>query len=218
MQPSLMGNAASGPQPGEAGYVLPPSLNLPLFGQIGDQLDYTNYDRLMLNNAGGAIERAFFEIGLGNTDPVSTRRKTLSDTNMRAGEIPEGQAFAAFVLKMWIEANANMSEANYLSFIQWLRDTVIQIRIETKQEYGTWKLSELVGVPVTGLIVPAAAGSNATLLSQGAFQGVKPLNLYIPFPRLTSFTVAMIQGTAPAAALDNMGIVCGLVGVKNRAG
>jgi hypothetical protein len=213
MNPGMMGESAS-----PLGVVLPPTLNLKLFQQEGDQLDYTHYDRIMLNNAGGAINRSFFEIGLGQTDAISARRKTLADTNLRDGRIPEGQAFAAFVLKFWHEFNANLSEANYLSWIQWMRDTVIQINIDTKQEYGTWKISELLGIPNNSLIVPAAAGSNVALQSVGMFQSLKPLNLYIPFPRLTSWTIAMIQGTAPAAALDNTGICCGLVGIRNRAG
>lgn len=212
MRPGMMGDADP------MGVVLPPTLNLKLFQQEGDQLDYTHYDRLLLNNAGGAIERSFFEVGLGANDPVSTRRKTLADTNLRDGRIPEGQAFAAFVLKFWNEFNANLSEANYLSWIQWTRDTVIQIKIDTKQEYGTWKISELLGIPTNALIVPAAAGSNVALTAVGMFQSLKPLNLYIPFPRLTSWTIAMIQGTAPAATLDNTGICCGLVGIRNRAG
>jgi len=212
MNPALMGNGTPD------GTVVPPTLNMPLFNQQGDQLDYTHYDRLLLNNAGGAIERAWFEVGLGASDPVSSRRKTLSDTNLRDGRIPEGQAFAAFVLKFWLEFNANLSEANYLSLVQWLRDTTVQIRIDTKKEYGTWKISELLGMPTNGLIVPAAAGSNVGLLAVGMFQSLKPLNLYIPFPRLTSWTIAMIQGTAPASALDNTGVCCGLVGISNRAG
>lgn len=211
MNPDLMGQ-------GGTGIVLPPTLNLKLFQEQGDQLDYSHYDRLLTLNAGGAIERRFFEIGLGQTDPVSTRRKTLADTNLREGRIPEGQAFAAFVLKFWLEFNANLSEANYLSLIQWARDAAIVIDIDTKKEYGTWKLTELLGMPTNGLIVPAAAGSNASLLSVGMFQSLKPLNLYIPFPRLTSWTVALVQGTAPAAGLDSTGLVCSLVGIKNRAG
>src|SRR5690606_27866223 len=189
MNPDMMGQSDD-----PRGLVVPPTLNLKLFQKEGDQLDYTNYDRLLLNNAGGAIERRFFEIGLGNTDPVSGRRKTLADTDLREGRIAEGQAFATFVLKAWAEFNANLSGANYLSWIQWMRDTVIQINIDTKQEYGTWKLSELLGMPTNGLIVPAAAGSNVGLLSVGMFQSLKPLNLYIPFPRLTSWTIAMFQG------------------------
>lgn len=212
MNPDMMG------QGDPLGVVLPPTLNLKLFQQQGDQLDYTLYDRLLLNNAGGAIQRNFFEVGLGITDTISTRRKTLADTNVREGRIPEGQAFAAFVLKFWAEFNANLSEANYLSWIQWIRDTVIQINIDSKQEYGTWKLAELFGIPSNFLIVPAAAGSNVALGSVAMFQSLKPLNLYIPFPRLTTWTIAMFQGTAPAAALDNTGICCGLVGVRNRAG
>src|SRR5690606_19863364 len=184
----------------------------------GYQPDYTSYDRRLLSKAGVAIERGSLAIGLGNSEPVSGRRKTWADPALREGRSAEGQAFATFVLKFWAEFNANLSEANYLSWIQWMRDTVIQINIDTKQEYGTWKLSELLGMPTNGLIVPAAAGSNVGLLSVGMFQSLKPLNLYIPFPRLTSWTIAMFQGTAPAAALDNTGICCGMVGIKNRAG
>lgn len=214
MNPDMMGADANDPR----GFVLPPTLNLKLFQQEGDQLDYTLYDRLLLNNAGGAIERSWFEVGLGFTDPVSARRKTLADTNLREGRIAEGQAFAAFVLKFWPEMIANQSEANYLSWITWLAETVVQIRIDTKQEYGTWKLTELLGMPTNGLIVPATAGNTATLLGVGMFQSLKPLNLYIPLPRLSSWTIAMIQGTAPAAALDNLRICCGMIGIKNRAG
>lgn len=214
MNPDMMGAEANDPR----GLVVPPTLNLKLFQAEGDQLDYTHYDRLLLNNAGGAVERSFFEVGLGFTDPVSARRKTLADTNLREGRIPEGQAFAGFVLKFWVEFIANLAETGYLSWITWLADTVIQIRIDTKQEYGTWKLTELLGMPSNGLIVPAAAGSNVALLSGGIFQSLKPLNLYIPFPRLSSWTIAMIQGTAPAAALDNTRVNCGIVGIRNRAG
>lgn len=197
--------------------VIPPTLNLPLFNKQGDQFDASLYDRLFLLNAGGATERDFFAIGLGATDPVSGVLKTYADTNMRQGQIQEGTSFAGFILKLWFEPDSNKSEAQYLDFLLWARQTVIAIDLPTKKDYGTWKLTEILGVPNFSLIAPAAAGSNVALASVGTYKSLKEWNLYIPLPRLTDFRVQMRQFIAPAATLDGDGICCSILGVKNSA-
>jgi len=173
------------------------------------------------------LEKHLLFLQAKGDEKADLREANLREANLRGADLREANLRGADLRRANLrEANlrvadlreANLSEANYLSWIQWLRDTVIQINIDTKQEYGTWKLSELLGMPTNALIVPAAAGSNVALTAVGMFQSLKPLNLYIPLPRLTSWTVAMFQGTAPAAALDNLGICCGYVGIKNRAG
>jgi len=198
--------------------VIPPTLNLPLFNAQGDQFDASQYDRLSLLNAGGAIEREFFAIGIGNADPVSTVRKTLADTNLKNGQQQEGTAFAGFNLKIWFEPDSNKTEAQYLDFVLWARQSVLVMDLPTKKDYGTWKMTEIMGVPDFTLIVPAAAGSNATFRSQGMFQSLKQFNLYIPLPRLTDFRIRMLQFLAPAATLDGDFVCASLVGVKNSAG
>jgi len=193
------------------------TLNLPLFNEQGDQIDYTLYDRMALNNAGGAIEREFFVNGLGDTDPVSTLRKTKADTNVREGKIPEGQAFAAFALKFWIETDEVRTEPERVLFNQWVKGCVVEILIESKNQYGTWKLSEILG-KVDDSQVTAGAAGQAFEASRGDYAGIKKFNLYIPLPRLVTYSVKLIQTVAPAAALDGDFINCGLVGILNRAG
>lgn len=197
--------------------IIPPTLNLKLFNVQGDQFDASLYDRLFLLNAGGAVERDFFAIGLGNADPVSGILKTLADTNVRQGQIQEGTAFAGFNLKIWMEPDSNKSEAQYLDFILWARQTVISIDLPTKKDYGTWKLTEILGIPNLMLIAPAAAGSNVALVSTGTYKSLKEWNLYIPLPRLTDFRVNMLQFLAPAASLDGDAICASIIGVKNSA-
>lgn len=198
--------------------VLPPSLNLPLFNAAGDQIDYTLYDRLQLNNAGGAVEREFFANGLGDTDPISTRRKTQADTNVRKGQIPEGQAFAVFALKFWLESgNDAKTEAERVGLRDWIHNCTVEFLIESKNNYGIWKLSELFGI-VDDMQVTAGAAGQAFEPSRGEYVGIKKLNLYIPLPRLTSYNVRLNQEAAPAAALDEVFLCCGLVGILNRAG
>lgn len=198
--------------------VIPPTLNLPLFNAQGDQFDASQYDRLSLLNAGGAIEREFFAIGLGQNDPVSAVRKTLADTNIRNGAQAEGTAFAGFNLKIWFEPDSNKSEAQYLDFVLWARQAVIIIDLPTKKDYGTWKLTEIMGAADFSLLVPAAAGSNVAFRSVAMFQSLKQFNLYIPLPRLTDFRIRLQQNLAPADTLDGDFLVAALVGVKNSAG
>jgi len=198
--------------------VIPPSLNLPLFNAAGDQLDYTLYDRLQLNNAGGAVEREFFAVGLGETDSISARRKTLADTNVRGGRIPEGQASAIYALKIWYESGTDAkTEAERVALRDWVHEATIEFKIESKNNYGIWKLSELQGM-ADDMIVTAGATGQAFESAWSTFQGIKKFNLYIPLPRLTEFRVVLDQGIAPDAAFNEDYICCGLVGILNRAG
>jgi len=199
------------------GPIIPPTLNLPIFNKQGDQFDASLYDRLFLLNAGGAVERDFFAIGLGEADPISGVLKTLADTNLRQGKIEEGTSFAGFNLKIWQEPDSNKSEAQWLDFVLWARQTVLAIDLPTKKDYGTWKFSEILGIPNMALLVPAAAGSNVAFTSVGAYKSLKEFNLYIPFPRLMDFRITMRQFLAPAATLDGDGVCASIIGVKNSA-
>jgi len=193
------------------------TLNLPLFNEQGDQIDYTLYDRMALDNGSGPTEREFFVNGLGSEDPITGLRKTKADTNVREGKIPEGQAFAAFALKFWIETDEVRTEAERVLFNNWIKGCVVEILIESKNQYGTWKLSEIFG-RVDDSQVTAGANGQAFEVSRGDYSGVKKFNLYIPLPRLVTYSVKLIQTVAPAAALDGDFIACGLVGILNRAG
>jgi len=197
--------------------VLPSTLNLKLFNAAGDQIDYTLYDRLKLNNAGGAIEREWFTTGLNDTDPVSANRKTIADTNVRGGRVPEGQAMAVFAMKFIYEAQVVKTEAQRVLQRQWIHSCSVEFLIESKNQYGTWKLSELLGFVDDSQVTAGAAGQ-AFESSQGDYRGIKKFNLYIPLPRLTSYSVRLNQGIAPDASLDGDFIYCGLVGILNRAG
>jgi len=202
----------------KAGPVLPTTLNLKLFNQAGDQIDYTFYDRLKLNNAAGAIEREWFVTGLNETDPVSANRKTIADTNVRGGgRIPEGQAAGIFAMKFVYESESVKTEAQRVLQRQWIHSCVVEFLIESKNQYGTWKLSELLGF-VDDSQVTASATGQAFEASRGDYKGIKKFNLYIPLPRLTSYSVRLTQGIAPDASLDGDFIYCGLVGILNRAG
>ncbi len=197
--------------------VVPATLNPPLFNAQGDQIDYTYYDRLALHNASGAIEREWFVNGIGQDDPVTGVRKTIADTNVRGGAIPEGQAFNMFALKFWYEAQAVMTEAERISWNQWVHGATIEFLIESKNQYGTWKLSEIMGA-VDDSQVTASATGQAFSPSRGVFNGIKPFNLIIPLPRLTSYSVRLTQGVASIAGLDEDFLCCGMVGVLNRKG
>ncbi len=197
--------------------IFPATLNLPLFNAAGDQFDNTWYDRLILDNAAGIGERRFFSNGLNDQDPVSGNAKTLADTNVKRGVVAEGKAFGIFALHFIYESNAVKTEAEMQLRNQWLMNTVIEFDIESKQQYGQWKLSEIFGAPDLSLTTAGATGQ-AAQSSQGQFNAVKPLNMYIPLPRLTSYNVIMKQYVASDAALDGDFLYCGLVGIENRAG
>ena len=124
---------------------------------------------------------------------------------------------AVFALKFIYEANAAMTEATRVLQRQWIHSCTIEFLIESKNQYGVWKLSELLGFVDDSQITAAAAGA-AGEGSQGDYHGIKKLNLYIPLPRLTSYSVRLTQGVAPGAALDADFLYCGLVGILNRAG
>ena len=197
--------------------VMPPTLNPQLFNAAGDEIDYTNYDRMQLNNAGGAVEREFFVIGVGQEDPISAVRKTKADTNVRGGRIAEGQAMGVFALKFYYENGAVKTEAQKILKDLWIHGTYIEFLIESKNEYGIWKLSELLGF-VDDAQVTASATGQASNASQGEYFGIKQLNYYIPLPRLCSYSVNMVQTVVPDASQDADYLNCALVGIKNRAG
>lgn len=198
--------------------VIAPTLNLPLFNTQGDQFDASLYDRLGLLNAAGAIERDFYAVGVGGTDPITTLPKTYADTNVVNGQIQEGTAFAGFVLKFFYEPFQNKAEDDYIHWVLWARQTVIQVDLPTKKDYGTWKLTELFGNPNYTLLVPGTAGNFVAFQSVGSYQSLKQLNLYIPLPRLTDFRISMTQYLASDTTQDGDFLVCSLVGVKNSAG
>jgi len=197
---------------------IPATLNLPLFNAAGDQIDYSLYDRLQLDNASGAVEREFFAVGLGDTDSVSARRKTLADTNVRNGQIPEGQGFGAYAMKVWWESgNDAKTEAERVLQRDYIHQATLEILIESKNQYGTWKLSELQGI-ADDMLVTSGANGQAFEAAQADYMGIKKFNLYIPLPRLTTFSVKLNQGVAPDAAFDNDFLCFSFVGILNRAG
>lgn len=196
---------------------MPAKLNLNLFNAAGDQIDYTFYDRLALANSGGTDSREFFVVGIGETDSISTRRKTLADTNVRKGSIPEGQSFGCFALKFYFEMIAALTEAQRILLNVWIHGITVEVLIDSKNQYGTWKLSEILG-KVDDSQITAGASGQAFEASRGDYDGIKKFNLYIPLPRLTSFTVRLNFDAASDAALDDNFINLGMVGLLNRAG
>lgn len=195
----------------------PPTLNPHLFNAEGDRIDYTIYDRLELDNASGPIEREFFSQGVNEDDPVTGTRKTKADTNFRGGLIPEGQSFGTFIFRFLFESENILTEAQKLAFNSWVHTTVMEFNIESKNEYGTWKLTELFG-NTNDTIVTAGATGQAASDGRAIYSGMKVLNLAIPLPRLTDVHMNMIQYAASPGDNDGDYIGCYMVGIKNRAG
>lgn len=197
--------------------VVPPTLDLQLFNEEGDQIDYTFFDRLELSDVADSEEREFFVNGVGDIDPVTGNRKTKFDTNIRGKAIPSGQAFAGFILKFSYQSEKLKSEAELQLKNNWMHGIFLEFHIESKNQYGQWTLMELLG-EVDDTITNAAAAGPARQSSQGNYQGVKTLNLYIPLPSLTSFSVKMFQQALSDTALNGDFLKCDFIGILNRKG
>jgi hypothetical protein len=192
------------------------SLTSGLYNPMGDKIDYTFYDRLKMLSS-NTQPRDFFTIGVGEADPLVAGTKTLADTNFRKGQMPAGQSFVTRGMIMYYESSLVKTEANLLSVWDWIHKTYIQIFIDSKNEYGTWKLSEIMGVTIDSIMTPAVAGNNSTVPSTGVAKGLKIFNTAFKLPTLTGFRVTISSTAASAAALDSDFINCAFVGTLDRA-
>lgn len=200
----------------ETADIFPQTLQLPTFSRAGDQIDFTFYDRLVLDNANaGTAEREFFANGINDTDPITGNRKTLADTNKRGRQNPEGQAFGLFVLRARWQGAAAKTSALYQNMLDYIQEAVVEFQIESKNQYGTWVLDELFDLPIEN-VMDNGAGDFTVPASVGITQGKKPLNLYIPLARLVEWSINMITLEASNANIDGDAIKIECVGILNR--
>jgi hypothetical protein len=169
----------------------------------GDKFDYTYYDTATL--AVATTSHRLFTQQLGGA-------KTLADTNMKVGsQIPSGQKLIVHALKIDYIGKTTKATADLLSYYNMLDQTTLQIILSGKDDYGTFRLTELMGAHQYLALTPTAAGDNIDRV-QAIAKGVFPFNVPITLAALQTFEILITHQTAVAAALATDRLVVGLNG------
>jgi hypothetical protein len=124
--------------------------------KAAEVLDYSYYDTAILS---ATLQNRYFVVPLGQAG------KTKADTNWTlAGQLPQGQNFKVFCLKVFYNSIAARTTADVGHFYRMLFETTLEIKIPGKDSLGTYKLSEVFGIPSLFNLVPTAAGDNIPLV------------------------------------------------------
>lgn len=176
--------------------------------QEGNWIDWTYWDRAVL--ASTVLNHRLFTIPFGQGGKVK------SDTNwLNANNLPQGQSFDIFALKIGYKAAAIRNNAAIQSIYDTLFNTVATIRVPGKDSLGEWLLSELFGV-IWGIEhVPTVAGDNVFGKTE-KFSGVFPLNRKLTVGATQTIEIDITHYAAPAQALDGDKIYIGLNGLLLR--
>ena len=170
----------------------------------GDVYDYTYYDTLTLSSTSQATR--MFTSPLGGA-------KTLADTNMKIGaQVANGKRLVCKFLKFDYISTSLKDNAALQAFYDFLDQTTLQVIIDGKEDYGTWRLTELMGAHIYFAMVPTVAGDNVEGLTN-IVTGVYALNKKIIFPSLQVFEILVRHHTLTNAALNGDRFVVGLNGI-----
>lgn len=181
----------------------------------GDILDFTLWDRIVIDGTTPVLQHRLFVNGLGST--VGAVLKNLADTNVRGNQgIPQGQKLYVRAIKIFYQGQKVITEAITVNLYNMLQDTTINIEIPGKDTYGQWALDEVMGLSLQSLITPAVAGDNTPLFTLNRAVGVLPLNLPIVLASQVAFNVTLQHHAAPSTNLDDEKIKIGLTGILER--
>lgn len=193
------------------------AMNTGTYKGSGDILDWSIWDKAIIDGTTPTTEHRLFTNGLGSNDAAGNV-KTLADTNVqgRQGGIPQGGKLYVKAIKVFFWFDDEASEAVYQSFLDMVETTTLDLRIYGKDSYGQWGLDELFGMPTKGIVLPAAAGDNNPPMSWGRYLGIMPLNLPIVLASNTTFYVEVRHWADPDAALDDHLLKVSLSGILER--
>lgn len=181
------------------------------YSALGERIDWTYYDFAKIDGTTPVLVHRLFAQGLATG-------KTLDQTNMTtSGIIPQGQKLKVFNIKCFYTSRSVKATADLQSLYTMIDTTTFEFKIPGKDSLGTWKLNEMLGLPVMFALTPSVAGDNIPLSSIGRYHGIFPLNVPIPLAALTPFEVKITHHATPATALDNDVFTVGLNGILLRA-
>lgn len=178
----------------------------------GDVIDYSLYDRFTLDNA--VLQHRLFQAGVGQANAAGVI-KTEADTNVQGSTgVPAGNKLYVNAIKLMYTCTTASVTAAILNEIQeMIEQTVLTVRITGKDNYGKWKLNEILGVPVQAVI---DAAQDVKPTSFGRYLGIYPLNLPITLAQQVQFEVFVEHHVAPNADLDGDWMSVSLCGILER--
>lgn len=169
-----------------------------------ERYDYTYYDAAVLD-ATKQNERMF-------TVPIGGA-KTLADTNMKVGgQVANGKKLVCKYLKFDYVSKTIKDEIGLQAIHDFLDQTTLKILIDGKEDYGTWRLTELMGAHEYVVLVPSVPGDNVSGQNTAITKGVYVLNSKIVFPSLQVFEVLLNYNTLTDVLLDGDRFIVGLNG------
>lgn len=181
----------------------------------GEVMDYTFYDSQSLLST--VLEHRFFSQGVGKPFTVAAvGNKSLADSNIKSDGIPNGQRFTVKAIKCFYYCHALAANAVIQNIIDLYSRTVIQFKIDGKDEILTMKLAELAGMNFSVINVPTVAGDQIGTHQLNIIRSAYPLNVPIVLASLTRYEILMQHTVAPAAGLDTDRITLSLQGLLER--
>jgi hypothetical protein len=164
------------------------------YSALGEKLDWSYYDSLVLAAAG--TEFSLFQSPIGG--PAG---KTLADTNMTlGGQIPSAQNFTVRAIRAEYLSHAQKNTADINTFYQWLRTVTVRVFITGKDALFSKPLTEVMGISMLWSTTPTVAGDNILISAMGRFTGICPLNVPIVLAGNTNFEVRVNYPTALGGA------------------
>lgn len=190
------------------------ALSTGTYKKSGDIIDYTLWDRFTLDST--VSRHTLFQNGRG-TVLSSGASRVLADTSVEGKDpVPQGSKLYVRAILVQFQAKAALTEATFQNVEEMLQETTINIKIRGKDTQGEWALDEIMGRAFSGVIVPAAAGSNVGLPSVARGVGVKILNIPIVIAAQVHMEGQIEHWTAPNAAIDDNKVKIGLAGILER--
>ncbi len=174
-------------------------------------VDWEYYDTLVVSNATPSV--TLF------SDRVGQNNKTLADTNMtgQGGSLPTGQwmqVWAIRVFGLFLGAANNtpaysLTAAESQDVLNLVSSTTVDIGIANLAAQWQGTLQMLMGIGLTGFVVPAATNYNTPAFATPRWHGIYPLNNPIVLPQQTGFTVNIVHQDTSATSWANLHTING---------
>lgn len=189
------------------------ALHTGTYTKQGDIIDWTLWDRFVLNNA--VLQHTMFQDGRGSV--VAGAARTLADTSVEGSQaIPQGSKLYVRAIVLILQPKAMLTEATYQNHMAMLQETTMNVHVRGKDTQGQWALDEIMAVPIAAALSHSAAGSFVIGASTPKAVGVKLLNLPIILASQVHFSVDIVHHVAPDAAIDDDLVKVGLAGILER--
>jgi len=189
-------------------------------------VDWEYWDTLTVNHANP--QTTLF------SDRTGQNSKTLADTNMtgQGGALPTGQWMQVWALRVfgyWKGSAQNAVPYSLVSqeaqdVLNLIATTTVDVGIANLATQGQWTLQSLMGISLTGTVLPAATFFANPAIQGPRWHGIYPLNNPITLPEQTGFTVTLIHQDMSATSWANTHTIngslirIGLVGKLARMG